>query len=271
MSKFEILCVTMHQTDFSKILQMNIHSDVVFANQCDRTAYEELEFDGHTAKMISTQTRGVGKNRNLALIYASAEICLFADDDVRYVDGMEDIVVSEFGDHPDADIIIFHLESDDPARPQKKYSKTRKCPQWERMPWGAIRIAFRTNTIKKTNLWFTTLFGGGCAFPSGEDSLFLLSAKRSGLTFYVSDKTIGTVSVANSSWYTGADEKFYFGKGAFYEAAHRRTFWLWTLYFTLRTKKKSQITTKQMLSWMKKGRIGYRQFKTFDDFKTPNA
>lgn len=33
MSKFELLCVTMHQKDFSKIQEMNIHSDVVFANQ----------------------------------------------------------------------------------------------------------------------------------------------------------------------------------------------------------------------------------------------
>ena len=70
MSKFEILCVTMHQNDFSKIKEMNIHSDVVFTNQCDHTSYEEIEFDGHTAKMISTQTRGVGKNRNLAITAA---------------------------------------------------------------------------------------------------------------------------------------------------------------------------------------------------------
>lgn len=33
MSKFELLCVTMHQKDFSKLQEMNIRSDVVFANQ----------------------------------------------------------------------------------------------------------------------------------------------------------------------------------------------------------------------------------------------
>lgn len=75
MSKFEILCVTMHQKDFSKLEEMNIHSDIVYANQCDCTSYEELEFDGHIAKMISTETRGVGKNRNIALMYASADVC----------------------------------------------------------------------------------------------------------------------------------------------------------------------------------------------------
>ena len=52
MSKFEILCVTMHQNDFSKIKEMNVHSNIVYANQADYTSYEEYEFEGHTAKMI---------------------------------------------------------------------------------------------------------------------------------------------------------------------------------------------------------------------------
>ena len=97
MSKFEILCVTMHQNDFSKIEKMNIHSDVVFANQADTTSFEQIEFEGHTAKMITTATRGVGVNRNFSLAYASADICLFADDDVTYVDNMEEIVLTHNG------------------------------------------------------------------------------------------------------------------------------------------------------------------------------
>lgn len=157
MSKFEVLCVTMHQKDFSKINEMNIHSDVVFANQSDHTSYEELQFAGHTAKMISTETRGVGINRNLALSYASADICLLADDDVRYDDDMADRVVAEFDAHPDADVIVFHLETDDPVRPQSKYTKTKKWSICKGMPWAAFRIAFRLNAIKKANVWFTSL------------------------------------------------------------------------------------------------------------------
>ena len=42
MEQLEILCVTMHQKDFSKIRQMNIHSNVLFANQAGRTCLEEL-------------------------------------------------------------------------------------------------------------------------------------------------------------------------------------------------------------------------------------
>ena len=127
MLTFEILCATMHRSDFSLIKEMNIKSDVVFANQCDRTAYEEVKFDGHTAKMISTETRGVGKNRNLALIYASADICLFADDDVVYNDDYENTVCRFYEEHPDADVVVFNfLVSRNGSKPDNIVNKTKK-------------------------------------------------------------------------------------------------------------------------------------------------
>ncbi len=262
MSRFEILCVTMHQNDFSKIEQMNIHSDVVFANQADTTRFEKKEFDGHCARMITTDTRGVGVNRNLALTYAKGEICLFADDDVTYHDDMEQRVLAEFDAHPDADVIIFHLDTDS-ERKQIKYSQTKKCGRFSRMPWGAVRIAFRLSSVKKANLWFTTLFGGGCVFPSGEDSMWLTDAKKKGLTFYVSKETIGTVSFEDSTWFTGFDEKMYYGKGAFYQAAHPKTKYLWMMYFVLRTKKFSELSATKMFRQMILGVHGYRDLSSF--------
>lgn len=263
MSKFEILCVTMHQNDFSKIEQMNIHSDVVFANQADKTRFDELEFDGHCARMITTDTRGVGINRNLALTYAKGEICLFADDDVVYDDDMEQRVLAEFDAHPDADIIIFHLDTDS-ERKQIKYSQTKKCGRLSRMPWGACRAAFRLSSVKKSNLWFTTLFGGGCIFPSGEDSMWLTDAKKKGFTFYVSKETIGKVSFGESTWFTGYDEKFFYGKGAFYQAAHPKTKYIWMMYFVLRTKGKSELSATKMFRRMLDGARGYKALAPFE-------
>ena len=259
MSSFEILCVTMRQNDFSKIKQMNVNSDIVFANQCDRTLYEEYQFDGHKAKMISTETKGVGINRNLTLMYASADICLFSDDDMYYVDNLEEIVLKEFELNPDADVIIFNLDSDDPVRKQKKYDKTRKCKKFERMPWGCVRVAFRLNAQRKANIFFTMLFGGGAKFLSGEDSMWLIDAKRKGLKFYVSKETIGKVSFDTSTWFTGYDEKFYFSKGAFYGAVHPKTFLLWAIYFALRSRKRSKLSFSQKMKQMKAGRKAFNQ------------
>lgn len=265
MSAFQVLCVTMHQRDFSKIREMNLHSDVVFANQAERTGLEEIVFDGHTAKMITTNTRGVGINRNLALMYADAEICLFADDDVVYLDGMEQLVVDEFKAHPDADIMVFHLNSDDSERRQVRYPKTKKCGRIARMPWGSVRIAFRLDAVRKANLWYTTLFGGGCRFPSGEDSMWLHDAKKKGLTFYVSEKTIGRVSYQTSTWYTGRDEKYFYGRGAYEQAVHPKTRYFWMLYFSVRVK--SGLSWAERLKWMKCGTIGYRQMLSYEAFR----
>lgn len=262
MADFQILCVTMHQKDFSKIEEMNIHSDVIFANQADHTGADELAFEGHIARMITTDTRGVGINRNIALMYADADICIFADDDVTYVDDMESIVLKEFEEHPDADVMIFHFDTDDPVRKQNKYEKTVKCGPVFRMPWGGIRIAFRLNSVRKANIWYTTLFGGGCKYPSGEDSMWLHDARKKGLTFYVSNKTIGKVSFVRSTWFTGEDEKFFFGKGAFYQAVHPNALPLWMIYFALRTRR-GKMGVKEKIRCMRLGAQGYRNGVSF--------
>ena len=265
---FEVLVVTMGQTDFSKLEQMNIRSDVIFANQTDHTGKTEREFQGHMATMISTDTRGVGTNRNIALLYAKADICLFADDDVTYVDDMEQIVVSEFDAHPDADVMIFHLETDDPRRKQVKYQRTKKCGLLTRMPWGGVRIAVRLEAVKKANVWFTTLYGGGCVFPSGEDSMWLKAAKKAGLTFYVSSKTIGAVSFATSTWYSGRDEKYFYGSGAFCANVHPYTWRLWALYYAVRAGKTvCSMPLHERLKWIGNGTRGYREMLSFDAFK----
>ena len=267
MSSFEVLCVTMGQTDFSKIKEMNVHSHVVYANQCDKTAYEEMEFEGYKAKMISTQTRGVGINRNIALTYASADICLMADDDVHYRDDAKEKILSEFEAHPDADVIIFHFQSDDPYRKPPKYDKTKKWPTFARTPWGSVRIAFRLEAVRKANAWFTTLFGGGCIFPSGEDSMWIKDLRKAGLTFYVSEHTIGEISYETSTWFTGYDEKYYFGTGACFAACEKNTALLRYLYMVFRTWGKGSLSPVEKFRWMLHGRRGYKSMTPFHKYK----
>lgn len=265
---FEILCVTMNQKDFSKIVEMNIHSNVIFANQANHTEFKRFEFDGNEARMIITDTHGVGINRNLALMYAKGDVCLFADDDVTYVNNMENLVVNEFKAHPDADIIVFNLDTDSENRKQIRYDNTKKCPPWQNLPWGCFRIAFRLNSIRRANIWYTTLFGGGCKFPSGEDSMWLTEAKRKGLCFYVSNKVIGKVSFDTSSWFTGFDNKFYYAKGAFCQATHPNSASLRLLYFLWRLNNFPSLTNKEKWIWMNNGRKGYQRMLSYDEFIT---
>lgn len=265
MKRFEIACVTMNQIDFRKIEEMNVQSNIIYANQTDYTGSCSIEIgNGHTARMISTETRGVGNNRNIALMYADAEVVLFADDDVVYHDDMEKVVLSEFDSHPDADVIIFHFETESLKRKQVKYEKTRKCRHFERMPWAGFRIACRLSSVKKANISFTTLFGGGCVFPSGEDSMWLSEARKKGLVFYVSEKTIGTVSFDNSTWFTGCNEKFFYGKGVYCTAVNKKLFGLWGAYYALRTKNEREIPFRDAMVWFFEGRDGFKKLESFE-------
>lgn len=239
MSKFEVLCATMHQSDFSKIQQMNIQSDVIFANQSDRTCMESMEFGNYHARMITTDTRGVGINRNLALLYAQGDICLFADDDVIYADGYMQTILDEFERHPKSDVIVFNVPSTNKDPRQKDYIAKR----WKRLNilncfrHGTFRIAVRRNQIMKNNIYFTSLFGGGARYSAGEDSLFLADCIRSGLRIYESNRTIGNVTHMESTWFRGYTDKYFRDKGAFYACFSKRIPFLWCLQFAIRRRK----------------------------------
>jgi glycosyltransferase involved in cell wall biosynthesis len=255
----------MHQRDFSKIQQMNIHSNVVFANQCDRTSYEEIDFDGKVAKMISTETRGVGKNRNIALTYATADILLLSDDDMCYTDTYAEDILLEFEKYPDADVIIFNILSNDDKRKQVENKKVKKLKKISRMPYGAPRIALRRDAWQKSNVWFTTLFGGGAKYTNGEDSMFLNALRRSGLTIYVSNVFIGTVDMSTSCWYNGVNEEYFFNKGAYLKAMKFRFSFFWEVYYVVRLK--SYLPIKEKFYWIKKGKKAFKEQRSYSDLK----
>ena len=67
--ELEVLVATMGQTDCSLAKQMNLGRPAVIANQCGRWDHQEQG----SVRMISTATKGVGINRNLALELAQGE------------------------------------------------------------------------------------------------------------------------------------------------------------------------------------------------------
>lgn len=107
----QVLVSTMHQVDHSLLEKMNISSDSIIINQCNRNEVENFQYCGFDIKFISYDERGIGLSRNNALMRASADICLFSDEDVKYVDDYKNIIVRAFEENPRADIIIFNVVS----------------------------------------------------------------------------------------------------------------------------------------------------------------
>lgn len=265
MLTFEILCTTMHQHDFSKLAEMNIHSNIVYANQADTVRYDECHLNGYRARMITTNTRGVGKNRNIALTYADADICLLADDDVIYDDHAEKIILDEFNSLKGADAIIFNVLSDNLERPEKINHHPRRMRSSSPNPYGTYRIAVRLDAVRRRNLWFSTLFGGGAPYSCGEDSLFVYDMLRCGLRIYVSDKEIAHVKQECSSWFKGMNERYFYDKGAFYQAAHKGVLkYLYVFYFAARTVRMSPLSSTLKIRLMLNGIKGYRTLAQYE-------
>jgi glycosyltransferase involved in cell wall biosynthesis len=214
--KIEILCVTMHQSDLSKYQEMHISNcDVIFANQADSYAYSEQEIGDDRVRMLTTATRGVGKNRNFALALASKDLLLFSDDDLQYEPGVAEIVKSAFRELPDAELIVFGTRyTKNGAVYKTRLPKTGRLPFLNALKYGTYAIAVRRTSVLKYNLRFSELFGGGCLYSYGEDTDFIVQCYKKHMKIYSYGAIIATTSKDTSTCYTGYGEKYYFDKGA---------------------------------------------------------
>lgn len=65
--------------------QMNLETEAVIVNQCDSFGYREYLHKGKKIRCFSMKERGVGLNRNTALMHAGREILLFSDEDIVFI------------------------------------------------------------------------------------------------------------------------------------------------------------------------------------------
>lgn len=265
MSRLEVLVATTGQTDLSIFYKMNIQTDVIILNQCGRNEFIEQRLNGCRVRMLSTDTIGVGINRNIAMQLSEAEICLIADDDLVYRDGYEQVILREFDQNPKASLIGFSITEKGKRKQTRCFPETRKTHR----NFGAAVIAYRNYDIKKANICFTRLFGGGAAYGCGEDSLFCFDARHRGIILYQSKVVIGSLSSRHSSWFHGYTEQYYYDKGAIYGALSNtfgRLFCIRQLLWHPEEYKSGSKSFLQALSLMNAGLEGYQRNLTYDDY-----
>ena len=214
MSRIEVLVTTMHQTDISLLYKkMNLQTDAVFANQTDHNDYAELLINGHQVKVVSTDTRGTSRNRNIEMAHASqkVEYILFSDDDLIFNDGYEEKILEEFEAHPYAEAIKFNLHNLSETR---KISMAR-IEQFERATrrnmsasgvWGLV---IKSDVLRRCNLHFHEYFGPGTENYCGEDTIFLMELLEKKIRFYRSPIDIAGIDQTESSWSQGHNERYF--------------------------------------------------------------
>ena len=236
--RVQVLVAAMNQTDHSLIEKMNIQTDCIVGNQCDRNSVESFEKAGKSITYLNFSERGVGLNRNNALMRASGNICLFADDDMVYVDGYEEMVNRMFEKYSDADAIVFNLK--EPVITRYVIDKPMKVGRLNYLRYGTARIAVKLDSIRKNGIYFNQCFGGGTMHCHGEDNIFLTNCLNAGLKIYAVPIVIAELTEERAStWNNGYDEKYLNDQGALYRAISRKWWKLLCLQDAIRRSKRN--------------------------------
>lgn len=261
----QVLVSTMNQTDHSLLEKMNIQSDAIVVNQCDRSGEEQFYYKNHLIKWISMPERGVGLSRNTCLMHSSADIILFADDDISYQEGYADSVIFAFENNVKADVICFNIKLQNSSKNiggHRDNKKSKRLHVFNSMRYGATLIAVRRKALFRERISFSLLFGGGAEFNSGEDSIFIKDCLNAGLKLYSNTYCLGTVDDSQSSWYKGIDDKFFEDRGMLYALIFSRLCWLIHIYYAYRfSKLDEKYSILQILLLFKKGKKQLKRYR----------
>ncbi len=257
--KLEVLISTMHQTDMSIFKRMNIRSDALAINQCDREYREDTIKSGeNTLKMISIRDRGLSKSRNLAIENSNADICVLADDDLVYADNYPDIIKSSYFIYPDADIIAFRVPSLNRDRPTSVLESS-SVGFLKSMRLCSFQLTFRRKSIVENNIRFNTLFGAGARYSCGEENIWLSDCLKSGLEIRFESEQIATVCHRDSTWFHGFDDALFNAKGAMFYAMKKELWLPLILQYAVRKRRlyKNNLSFFRALGAMFNGRSDY--------------
>lgn len=256
----QVMLSAMHLEDENYIDSLNICSDAIVINQCDKNSQKEVRhkcIDGVERDVIYVETtdRGLSKSRNMALAHANADVCIFCDNDVEYEDGYENMILSAFEKYVDADAIVFYIKR--PEKPEPNYAKPRKMDYLSVLKIFSPEIAFRRESLGKIR--FNELFGAGAKYPMGEENLFLYDCLKSGLKIMYVPTKIATLRDEESTWFMGYTEKFFITRGANYGAMSKWFSHVLIWQFALRKKSLygENMSTIKAIATMYKGRSRY--------------
>lgn len=247
----EVLASVMHQDMAVLAERMRLDSDAVIINQCDSLGYEEMEYKGHRIRFYSFPERGVGRSRNAAIERADGDICLFSDEDIVYEAGYARAIEEEFERNPKADMILFNIEVEESRRTY--FNTERKRVHWyNNGRYGAVSFAVRRESLLRSGVKFSLLFGGGARFSNGEDSLFLKEFMSKGYRVYTAPVTIGREEAGESSWFAGYNEKFFHDRGVLYHFLYGVMAIPFSLRLLLMRRRIlcSEISVSQAFRWM---------------------
>ena len=258
-NKLEVLISTMNSRWEELLPKIALKTDAVIINQCKEEAYTEFEYNNHRIVWVDSMTRGLSVSRNLALKYATSEFVVLADDDLEYIDGYEECILSAFKKNCEADIIGFQVKGVEKSF--KNYSnKSGTVSFLKSMRMSSVELAMRRKAIIENGIWFNEKFGSGAEYKMGEENIFLFECLKCGLKIYYEAEMIAYLHMNSSTWFKGYNDKYFWDRGATYYEMFGKWAPVMILQFLVR-KKRMFSTEIKFLAALKHTFLGMQYHK----------
>lgn len=164
---------------------LSTRSDInyIVIHQFTNDNYKFIPFELRRDDVMVYQSygRGLTKSRNYAISKAKGDICIIADDDVKYKNEYFDTILKTYKQH-EIDIACFKVQTSNEDPDFKNYpEQTKTISTPFELSISSIEITFRREVIVKNNIFFDENFGLGSYLAGGEETVFIFDAIKKGL------------------------------------------------------------------------------------------
>jgi glycosyltransferase involved in cell wall biosynthesis len=132
-------------------------------------------------RVILSNSEGLSVSRNIALRNAKKKYVLLSDDDVDYVENLEEIVKHGLIACQDAAVFIFRVKTQEGALYKKYSDRLFQHNRLSVLRVSSIEIVINLDLVAKSHVKFDSGFGLGARYPLGEEAIFLSDVLKSGL------------------------------------------------------------------------------------------
>lgn len=262
MKEIEVLMSTMeikNEEEFiKKIKDSNIQTSITIVNQAKEDNKKVDMENNKNQRIYSYSEIGASKSRNRLINLAKGDICIFADDDIKYVNGYENIIKKAYESKQNADGILFYVENTNKNREKNKKLGNKRFKFLDVMKGRIYELSLTKEAlekIKEKNIKFDNKFGPGGEILKGEDTIFLADLLKNKFNLYCVNEKIGTVGAIESTWFTDFNEKYLYDQGAVLKKIAPNAYKILILQYVIRKHKlyKKNFNRREAYSQMIRG------------------
>lgn len=258
--RLEILVSTMKQSNLDFLKPMFpkdfTNYNILIINQTEKG--QELISKYDNIRIVNSYGKGLPQSRNLAIKYAKEDICLIADDDVKYLPDFEKTIQGAFKNNK-ADIITFKMK-DDKGKDFKFYPNIKQHNLRSINSVNSVVISFKRNKIIEKNIFFNENFGLGSTFEIANEYVFLRNALEAKANIIFEPKYILTHKYISTGRKQGNDKVIY-GRSALFYKYHYKLAYLKLFHYLYLIYKANYITLKEVPKKIIIGLKGIAKYK----------